>query len=98
MIFIMKINQYHTYILNNCDYPKVYEVLEYCNSNKTFLFYKDINLKNKTKGEKIFFGLMRNVEDNITGEIGINLYDKNKWSFNNFINIMKTKDFIDNYN
>ena len=87
-----------SYILNNCDYPKVYEAEEYCNSNETFLFYNNINLQNKSKNEKIYFELMRNVEDNITGEIGLNLYDRNKWSFNSFINILKTRKIIENYN
>ena len=87
-----------SYILNNCDYPKIIEAEEYCNSNETFLFYKDINLKNKTKGERIYFELMRNIEDNITGQIGLNLYDRNKWSFNSFINILKTRNIIENYN
>ena len=91
-------NKSVSYILNNCDYPKVYQAVEYCNSNETFLFYNDIKFKNKTKGEKVYFELMRNVEDNITGEIGLNLYDRNRWSFNSFINIMKTRSFIDNYN
>ena len=87
-----------SYILNNCDYPKVYQAEEYCNSNETFLIHNNINLKNKIKGEKIYFELMRNVEDNITGEIGLNLYDRNKWSFNSFINILKTRNIIENYN
>ena len=91
-------NKSVSYILNNCDYPKVYQAVEYFNSNETFLFYNDIKFKNKTKGEKVYFELMRNVEDNITGEIGLNLYDRNRWSFNSFINIMKTRSFIDNYN
>jgi hypothetical protein len=48
--------------------------------------------------EKIFFNLVRNAEDNITGEIGLNLYDTNKRSFNSFLNILRRNKVIDNYN
>ena len=104
--FFFKKNNYNFYnesksnsfILNNCDYGRFYEADEQCNANDTFFFYVDKNLKNKTKAEKLYFELMRNVEDNITGEIGLNLYDKNKRSFNSFLNILKTRNIIDNYN
>jgi hypothetical protein len=88
----------NSFILNDCDYGRFYEADEQCNANETFLFYRDINYKNITKEEKLYFELMRNVEDNITGEIGLNLYDKNKRSFNSFLNIVKTRNLIDNYN
>ena len=87
-----------SFILNDCDYGRFYEAEQVCNSNETFSFYQDINLKNKTIKEKVYFEFMRNVEDNITGEIGLNLYDKNKRSFNSFLNILKTNKLIDNYN
>ena len=38
------------------------------------------------------------MEDNITGEIGLNLYDTNKRSFNSFLNTLKRNKLIDNYN
>ena len=82
----------NSFILNNCDYGRFYEAEEQCNSNETFYFYQDINdLKNKTKVEKLFFELMRNVEDNITGEIGLNYYDRNRRSFNSFLEILKSR-------
>ena len=91
-------NKSESYILNNCDYPKIYEAEELCNSNETFLFYTDKNLKNKVEAPKLYFELMRNVEDNITGEIGLNLYDRNYWTFNSFLGILKTRNIIENYN
>ena len=88
----------NSFILNKCDYPIFYEADLVCSSNETFLFYQDINLKNKTQKEKVYFELMRNIEDNITGEIGLNIYDINRRSFNSFLNIIKTNQLIDNYN
>ena len=88
----------NSFILNNCDYGRFYEAEEQCNSNETFYFYQDINdLKNKTKAEKLYFELMRNVEDNITGEIGLNYYDRNKRSFNSFLEILKSRGLIQKY-
>lgn len=85
----------NSFILNNCDYGRFYEADEQCNSNETFYFYQDIDdLKTKTKTEKLYFELMRNVEDNITGEIGLNYYDKNKRSFNSFLGILKSRGLI----
>ena len=87
-----------SFILNNCDYGRFYECCQQCNTNETFIFYQDINLQKTTKKEKLYFELMRNVEDNITGEIGLNLYDKNKRSFNSFLNILKKRNLIEDYN
>ena len=87
-----------TFILNKCDYGKFYEAEEICDCNETFLFYEDLGLSKNIKIEKNFFNLVRNVEDNITGEIGLNLYDTNKRSFNSFLNTLKKNKLIDNYN
>ena len=87
----------NSFILNNCDYGRFYEACEQCNSNETFFFYQDIDLKEKTKAEKLYFELMRNVEDNITGEIGLNYYDRNKRSFNSFLEILKIRRLIEKY-
>ena len=48
--------------------------------------------------EQLSFNLVRNAEDNITGEIGLNLYDTNKRSFNSFLNTLKRNNLIKNYN
>ena len=87
-----------SFILNKCDYSKFYEAEEICDCNETFIFYKDLLLCNKTKKDKIYFQLTRNAEDNITGEIGLNLYDKNKMYYNSFFHILKKYIFINNYN
>ena len=87
----------NSFILNNCDYGRFYEAYEQCNANETFLFYQDIDFKSKTKAEKLYFELMRNVEDNITGEIGLNLYDRNRRSFNSFLEIIKKRGLIEKY-
>ena len=87
-----------TFILNKCDYGKFYEAEEICDCNETFLFYGDLGFSKNIKMEKIFFNLVRNAEDNITGEIGLNLYDTNKRSFNSFLNILRRNKVINNYN
>ena len=87
-----------SFILNKCDYSKFYEAEQICDCNETFIFYKDLLFCNKTKKDKIYFQLTRNAEDNITGEIGLNLYDKNKMFYNSFLNILKKYNFINNYN
>ena len=59
-------------------------------SYKNTLLVKTENSEYKTKVEKLYFELMRNVEDNITGEIGLNYYDRNRRSFNSFLEILKS--------
>ena len=88
----------NSFLLNKCDYSKFYKAEEICDCNETFIFYKDLLLNNTLLKEKVFFQLTRNAEDNITGEIGLNLYDKNKQIFNSFLYILKKYDFINNYN
>ena len=87
-----------TYIINKCDYGRFYEAEEVCECNERFLFFNNISLTHMIQKEKIFFHLARNVEDNITGEIGLNLYDKNKRFYDSFIFILKNNKLIDNYN
>ena len=87
-----------TFILNQCDYGKFYEAEEICDCNETFSFFGDWELNESLSKEKLFFNLVRNAEDNITGEIGLNLYDTNKRSFNSFLNVLKRNDLINNYN
>ena len=91
-------NNSDSFILNKCNFGQFYEAEEVCNCNETFLFYRDFCLCEKIKKEKLSFNLVRNSEDNITGEIGLNLYDTNKGSFNSFLNILKRNDLINNYN
>ena len=90
-------NKSNSFKLNKCDYGKFYEAEEICDCNETFLFLKYDNISKFLKTEKFYFNLARNVEDNITGEIGLNLYDKNKRSFNSFLNELKRNKLIDKY-
>ena len=67
-----------TFILNKCDYGRFYEAEEICECNESFLFFNNITMTHMIQKEKIFFHLARNVEDNITGEIGLNYMIKIK--------------------
>jgi len=69
-----------------------------CYSTDTFYFSKDINTKYRTEFKNLFFNLVKNKEDNITGEIGLGLMDKYVNSKNNFLKILKNKKIINNYN
>ena len=68
-----------------------------CYSTDTFYFLEDINTKYRTEFKNLFFNLVKNKEDNITGEIGLGIMDKNVNSKNNFLKI-KNKKIINNYN
>ena len=88
----------NSFILNKCDYGRFYEAEEVCVCNDNFLFFNNISLTHMIQREKLFFHMARNVEDNITGEIGLNLYDKNQIFDISFIFILKRNNLIDNYN
>lgn len=83
-------------ILNWCRESEYYIAEECCSVNDTILFYHNTNLENKTVNN-IYFEIMRNVQDNITGEIGLNLYDEHLRIYNTFLGVMKTNNFISNY-
>ena len=44
-------------------------------SNDIFYFYENIEMKNKKKENNIKFDLVKNIKDNITGIIGLSLFD-----------------------
>ena len=90
-------NKSNSYILNWCRESEYYEAEEYCSANDTILIYEDINMKNKNL-KNINFALMRNVVDNITGEIGLNLYDEVGRFYNTFLGILKANNLIKDYN
>jgi len=83
-------------ILNWCRESEFYLAEECCSVNDTILFYHSINMENKTV-INIYFEMMRNVEDNITGEIGLNLYDAHRRVYNTFLGVMKANNLISNY-
>jgi len=86
----------NSHTLNWCRESEFYFAEECCSVNDTILFYHNVNMKNKTE-TNIYFELMRNVQDNITGEIGLNLYDAHRRIYNTFLGIMKTNNLISNY-
>ena len=90
-------NKSNSSILNWCRETEYYNAEECCSVNDTILFYTDVNMENKIV-PNINFELMRNVEDNITGEIGLNLYDEVGRTYNTFLGILKNNDLIKDYN
>ena len=69
-----------------------------CFSTDTFYFLDDINSKYPKEFQNLFFNLVKNKEDNITGEIGLGIMDKYVNSKNNLFKILKNKKIINNYN
>lgn len=69
-----------------------------CYSTDTFYFLEDINKNYKTEFKNLFFNLVKNKDDNVTGEIGLGLMDKYVNSKNNLFKIFKNKKIINNYN
>ena len=69
-----------------------------CFSNDIFYFFEDSNTKNKKEYQNLFFNLVKNKKDNVTGEIGLGLMDKYVNSKNNLLKLLKNKKIINNYN
>lgn len=84
-------------IINWCRESEYYTSEECCSVNDTILYYQDVNLTKKIN-ININFEMMRNVEDNITGEIGLNIYDEVGRFYNTFLGILKKNKLINNYN
>ena len=82
--------------INWCRESEYYEAEECCSVNDSILMYRNVNMENKNIN--INFELMRNVEDNITGELGLNIYDEVGRSYNTFLGILKANRLIKNYN
>ena len=74
--------------INWCRESEYYIAEECCSLNDTFLLYIDINMTFKNT-KNINCELMRNVEDNITGEIGLNIYDESGRFYNTILGILK---------
>ena len=83
-------------IINWCRESEYYYAEECCSVNDTITFYEDNDMKQKIL-KNIPFEMMRNVEDNITGEIGLNIYDEVGRSYNTFLGILKTNKLIKDY-
>lgn len=81
---------------NWCRESEYYNAKQCCSINDDILFYEDVNMTNYTK--KIDFEIMRNVDDNITGEIGLYLYNRDGRIYNTFLGVLKNNKLIDNLN
>jgi len=69
-----------------------------CFSTDIFYFFEDAKTKNKKEYQNLFFNLVKNKKDNVTGEIGLGLMDKYGNSKNNLLKLLKNKKIINNYN
>ena len=88
----------NTFIPLNYTLEAYYKAYYASSSNDSFSFFKDIHFHNKILDNNITFQLIKNVEDNITGEVGLNIYDPNYENFNSFLKVLRTHELIDNYN
>ena len=82
--------------LNWCRECEYFPLDECCSLNDNIIFYEDLSFNNKTVN--INFQSMSNIEDNITGEIGLNLYDFDGRLYNTFLGILNRSGLIDNFN
>ena len=82
--------------LNWCRECEYFPLDECCSLNDNIIFYEDLSFNNKTVN--INFQSMSNIEDNITGEIGLNLYDFVGRLYNTFLGILNRSGLIDNFN
>lgn len=89
--YCMKRERYYRYE----DYE--YSVAEEnCPSHDDIYLYEDLNLKNKIKLRSGYFDLVRNIKDNITGVIGLHLYN-NQRTAKSFLNLLKNNNLTTNY-
>ena len=86
----------NTSILNYCRDSEYYYADKYCSYNDHFIFFEDFNMKNKTAN--INFETVEKMADNITGEIGLNVYNRDGRSYNSFLGVLRLNKLIDNYN
>ena len=82
--------KYHKY---DDDWPIAEET---CSSYDTFHFYKNIDMKSKIEEKNMYFDLVRSIKDNITGVIGLSIYEKNKKE-SNFLFLLKKNNISENY-
>ena len=99
--FISKYDYYcsiksNTSKLNYCRDSEYYYADEYCSYNDYIIFYEDFNLTNKTTNIK--FETVEKMADNITGEIGLSVYNRDGRSYDSFLGVLRASKLIDNYN
>ena len=67
-----------------------------CASTDTVLLYENVDLKEKVSEKEFHFDLVRNIEDNVPGIIGLALTDE--YHQTSFLSVLKQKKLIENYN
>ena len=72
--------------------------LEDCFSNDIVFLYNDINMENKIDYKNFYFNMVTNKEENITGVLGLGLFDKSKNLDKSLMKLLKEKKIINNYN
>ena len=82
----------NTSILNYCRDSEYYYSDKYCSYNDHFIFFEDFNMKNKTAN--INFETVEKMADNITGEIGLNVYNRDGRSYNSFLGVLRFNKLI----
>ena len=82
--------------LNWCRECEYFPYSECCSFNEDIIFYEDFD--KKSKKVNINFESMSNCKDNITGQIGLNLYDLKQRSYNTFLGILNNSKLIENFN
>lgn len=70
---------------------------EMCPSNETIILYDNINIQNNKKlvVDNLYFDLVRNIRDNVTGVIGLGI--KDRFSRMSFLKVLKDNNLIKNY-
>ena len=67
-----------------------------CPSTDTVLLYENVDLKEKIPQKEFHFDLVRNIEDNVPGIIGLALTDD--YHQTSFLSVLQQKKLIENYN
>ena len=84
--------------LNFCRDSEFYTFVdEYCLYNDDIAFYDDINIS-KNKEVNINFETVEKMVDNITGEIGLSIFDRVGRTYDTFLGVLNSIKLIDNYN
>ena len=79
------------------EYEDEYPIAETtCPSYETFSFYKDIDMKSQIKKENLYFDLVRYMKDNVTGVIGLSLFNNQRTS-SSFLSVLKRNNLTNNY-
>ena len=69
---------------------------ETCSSYDTFYLCENVGMNNKKKFNNMYFDLVRSIKDNVTGVLGLSLFEDYRTK-NSFLNILKKNNITDNY-